>query len=163
MFFALEAVARGRHVTAVADGKPLTTTEAAELLGMSRTLLTRLCNEGSIPSYTVGTSLRIDADTVMTILRERGRVKTEARHAVTTAEERRRARARERQASPESPGPDCSTKNGECRIACLAFVVRLGVTVSDELDAAQRRDLDSFDVRQRHQGRWCPMSEPTGQ
>jgi len=93
LFFALDAVARGKHVAAVADGKPLTTTEAAELLGMSRTLLTRMCNEGRIPSYTVGTSLRIDADTVLTILRERGRIKTEARHAVATADERRRDRA----------------------------------------------------------------------
>ena len=93
LFFALDAVARGKHVAAVADGKPLTTTEAAELLGMSRTLLTRMCNDGRIPSFTVGTSLRIDSDTVMTILRERGRIKTEARHAVATAEERRRDRA----------------------------------------------------------------------
>lgn len=93
LLFALDAVARGKQVAAVADGKPLTTTEAAELLGMSRTLLTRLCNEGRIPSYTVGTSLRIDSDTVMTILRERGRIKTEARHAVATADERRRERA----------------------------------------------------------------------
>ena len=93
LFFALDAVARGKHVTAVADGKPLTTTEAAELLGMSRTLLTRLCNEGRIPSFTVGTSLRVDAETVMTILRERGRIKTEAGHAVATAEDRRRDRA----------------------------------------------------------------------
>jgi excisionase family DNA binding protein len=93
LFFALDAVARGKHVTAVADGKPLTTTEAAELLGMSRTLLTRLCNEGRVPSHTVGTSLRIDAETVMTILRERGRVKDEARQAVATGDERRLARA----------------------------------------------------------------------
>ena len=93
LFFALDAVARGKHVATVADGKPLTTTEAAELLGMSRTLLTRLCKEGRVPSYTVGSSLRIDADTVMTILRERGRIKHDAREAVATADERRRARA----------------------------------------------------------------------
>lgn len=93
LFFALDAVARGKHVAAVADGKPLTTTEAADLLGMSRTLLTRLCKEGRVPSYTVGSSLRIDADTVMMILRERGRIMQDAREAVATADERRRARA----------------------------------------------------------------------
>lgn len=93
LFFALDAVARGKHVAVVAEGKPLTTTEAAELLGMSRTLLTRLCKEGRVPSYTVGSSLRVDADTVMTILRERGRIKHDAREAVATSDERRRARA----------------------------------------------------------------------
>ncbi len=39
LFFVLDSVACGKRVTAVADGKSLATTEAAELLGMSRTLL----------------------------------------------------------------------------------------------------------------------------
>ena len=34
LFFALDAVARGKHVATVADGKPLTTTEAAEPMRM---------------------------------------------------------------------------------------------------------------------------------
>lgn len=93
LFFALDAVVQGKQVAAVASGKPLTTTEAAELLGMSRTHLSRLCKEGRVPSFTVGNSLRIDSDTVMTILRERGRIRTEAREAVATAEDRRRERA----------------------------------------------------------------------
>lgn len=93
LLFALDAVARGEHVAAVASGKPLTTTEAAELLGMSRTHLARLCKQGRIPSFLVGNSTRIDSDTVMTILRERGRIRTEAREAVATAEDRRRERA----------------------------------------------------------------------
>lgn len=93
LLFALDAFARGEQVAAVASGKPLTTTEAAELLGMSRTHLTRLCKEGRVPSFTVGNSLRIDAETVMTILRERGRIRTEAREAAATAEDRRRERA----------------------------------------------------------------------
>lgn len=93
LLFALDAVARGEQVAAVASGKPLTTTEAAELLGMSRTHLTRLCKEGRVPSFTVGNSLRIDSETVMTILRERGRIRTEAREAAATAEDRRRERA----------------------------------------------------------------------
>lgn len=93
LLFALDAVARGEQVAAVASGKPLTTTEAAELLGMSRTHLTRLCKEGRVPSFEVGNSLRIDSETVMTILRERGRIRTEAREAAATAEDRRRERA----------------------------------------------------------------------
>jgi excisionase family DNA binding protein len=93
LFFALGAVARGQQVAAVASGKPLTTTEAADLLGMSRTHLTRLCKEGRVPSFVVGNSLRVDSETVMTILRERGRIRTEARAAAATAEGRRRERA----------------------------------------------------------------------
>lgn len=93
VLFALDSVARGQQVAAVASGKPLTTTEASELLGMSRTHLTRLCNEGRIPSFKVGTSLRIDADTVMTVLRERSRARAAAHEAASTSEERRRARA----------------------------------------------------------------------
>lgn len=91
--FALDAIAHGQKVAAVAQGKALTTTEAAELLGMSRSHLTRLCKEGRIPSYPVGTSLRVDADTVLTILRERTRMQEQAREAASTADARRRARA----------------------------------------------------------------------
>jgi hypothetical protein len=60
---------------------------------MSRTHLSRLCKEGRVPSFVVGNSLRIDSETVMTILRERGRIRTEARAAAATAEDRRRERA----------------------------------------------------------------------
>lgn len=91
--FAIDAYARGESVAAVATGKPLTSTEAAKLLGMSRTHLTRLCEEDRIESFTVGNALRIPADEVMRVLTERGRVKTEAREAAVTADDRRRARA----------------------------------------------------------------------
>jgi excisionase family DNA binding protein len=93
VLFALDSLAHGHQVAAVATGKPLTTSEAAELLGMSRTYLTRLCDEGRIPSYTVGTSRRIEAETVMTILRERSRARDEARAAASTRDERRPRRA----------------------------------------------------------------------
>lgn len=93
LLFALDALARGEQVAAVASGKPLTTTEAANLLGMSRTHLSRLCKEGRVPSFPVGNSLRIESETVMTILRERGHIRIEAREAAATAEDRRRARA----------------------------------------------------------------------
>lgn len=96
LLFAFDALSRGESVATVATGKPLTSTEAAKLLGMSRTHLTRLCDEGRIESFTVGNALRVPADEVLRILRERGRAKTQAREAVATADERRRARAAQR-------------------------------------------------------------------
>lgn len=93
LLFAIDAYARGESVAAVATGKALTSTEAAKLLGMSRTHLKRLCDEGRIASFAVGNALRIPGEEVMRILAERGRAKTQAREAVATADERRRARA----------------------------------------------------------------------
>ena len=93
LVFALTALVRGEQVTAVAKGKPLTTSEAADLLGMSRSHLSKLCKAGRVPSYLVGSATRIDSETVMHILRERGRVRSEAREAIESAEARRRARA----------------------------------------------------------------------
>lgn len=93
LLFALDAYSRGESVAAIAAGKPLTSTEAAKLLGMSRTHLTRLCDEGRLDSFTIGSALRIPADEVMRILAERGRVRAEGRGAAATADERRRARA----------------------------------------------------------------------
>lgn len=93
LLFAIDAYSRGESVAAVATGMPLTSSEAAKLLGMSRTHLTRLCEEGRIESFTVGNALRVPADEVMRILTERGRAKTQAREAAATADDRRRARA----------------------------------------------------------------------
>lgn len=93
LLFAVDAYSRGETVAAVAGGKPLTSSEAAKLLGMSRTHLARLCDEGRIESFQVGNALRVPADEVMRILTERGRAKTDARDAVATADQRRRARA----------------------------------------------------------------------
>ena len=93
LLFALDACAKGQVVATVAEGKPLTSTEAARLLGMSRTHLVRLCDEGRIESYKVGNALRISSDEVMRILTARGQAKTEAREAAATADQRRRARA----------------------------------------------------------------------
>lgn len=93
VLFALDSLAHGRQVAAVVTRKALTTSEAAELLGMSRTYLTRLCDEGRIPSYAVGASRRIEAETVITILRERSRARDEGRAAASTRDERRLRRA----------------------------------------------------------------------
>ena len=70
---------------AATDGSSFTVTEAAELLGMPLTLLSRLCDEGRIPSVAAGLTRRIDAATVQTILHERARIKTDARKAIGSA------------------------------------------------------------------------------
>ena len=92
--FALAAFARGEKVTTIVDGgKPLSSTEAAAALGMSRTHLSRLCEEGRIESFLVGSHLRVSAEEVARILTARGRAITDAREASATAEQRRRDRA----------------------------------------------------------------------
>jgi excisionase family DNA binding protein len=93
LLFAVDAYSRGESVAAVATGKPLTSNEAAKLLGMSRTHLTRLCDEGRIESFPVGNALRIPAEEVLRILTERGRATSQAREAAASADQRRRARA----------------------------------------------------------------------
>lgn len=92
LIFALDSLARGDQVTVISNSKPLTTTEAASVLGMSRTHLTRLCKEGRIPSFNVGNSIRIEAEVVMRILRDREQIRIEATKASETAEDRRRER-----------------------------------------------------------------------
>lgn len=97
VFMTLRALAHGNAVASVVSkGKPLTTTEAAEVLGMSRSYLMRLCDEGRIPNYRVGTARRIDADVVTEILAERTKARSEAVAAAETAEDRRLARAARR-------------------------------------------------------------------
>jgi len=64
LLFAIDAYSRGESVAAVATGKPLTSNEAAKLLGMSRTHLTRLCDEGRIESFPVGNALSVPAEEV---------------------------------------------------------------------------------------------------
>ena len=93
LLFALKALSRGKKVAAVAEGKPLTTTEAAELLGMSRTHLTQLCDDGRIASFAQGSQRRIPAEEIERILIERANARVEARSAASTAEERRLRRA----------------------------------------------------------------------
>lgn len=91
--FTLDAYARGETVFTVADTKPLTSSEAAKLLGVSRTHLSRLCAEGAVQSFTVGNALRISAAEVQRILSDRARAKSEARSAVESADQRRLERA----------------------------------------------------------------------
>jgi excisionase family DNA binding protein len=50
---------RGDSVFLMQGNRALTTQEAAELLGMSRTYLTKLVDSGAIPSFRVGSHRRI--------------------------------------------------------------------------------------------------------
>ena len=86
------ALSRGTAVAVLAQDKPLTSTEAAQALGMSRAHLTRLCNEGRIQSFTVGNALRISTQEVLRILRARGTATVAAREAASTVDQRRLAR-----------------------------------------------------------------------
>lgn len=89
----LQALAQGEAVYTINANKPLTSNEAAKALGMSRTLLTRLCEEGRIESFKVGNALRVHGEEVARILNERSHATIEGREAAASAESRRRDRA----------------------------------------------------------------------
>lgn len=93
LMFALYSLALGEVVAAVSTSKPLSSTEAAKALGMSRTHLTRMCDEGRIESFAVGSHLRVPGEEVVRILRERAAATIRSREAAATAEDRRRDRA----------------------------------------------------------------------
>jgi excisionase family DNA binding protein len=61
----LVELASGASVHVLADDAELTTQEAADLLGLSRTYLVRLINEGKIPARRVGTHRRLRAADVL--------------------------------------------------------------------------------------------------
>jgi excisionase family DNA binding protein len=65
MMQALEAIAIGQQVTIVVGDRDLTTTQAAEILGVSRQYLVRLLDDEVIPSYLVGSHRRLRVDDVM--------------------------------------------------------------------------------------------------
>ncbi len=93
LLFALYALARGDAVAAISTSKPLSSTEAAKALGMSRTHLTRMCDEGRIESFTVGSHLRVPGEEIVRILQERAAATIQSREAAATADDRRRERA----------------------------------------------------------------------
>ncbi len=93
LMFALHTLARGDVVAAISTNKPLSSTEAAKALGMSRTHLTRMCDEGRIESFVVGSHLRVPGEEIVRILRERAAAMIQSREAAATADDRRRQRA----------------------------------------------------------------------
>lgn len=67
----LDRLAAGEQVHLVSADAELTTREAAELLGISRTYLVRMVDEGHIPAYLVGTHRRLRARDVLAYRRAR--------------------------------------------------------------------------------------------
>lgn len=61
----LEELAAGTSVHLIADNAELTTSETGELLGISRTYVTRLVDEGKLPAHRVGTHRRLRAADVL--------------------------------------------------------------------------------------------------
>lgn len=62
----LTELAAGASVHVLADDAELTTQQAADLLGLSRTYLVRLVDQGTIPAHLVGTHRRLYAADVLT-------------------------------------------------------------------------------------------------
>ncbi|ACU34046.1 helix-turn-helix domain-containing protein [Actinosynnema mirum] len=67
----VHAVARGQAVTVTTMPEELTTTAAAQLLGISRPTLMRKVNAGEIPSRKVGAHTRLRTEDVLRERRER--------------------------------------------------------------------------------------------
>ena len=61
----LVELATGAAVHVLADDTELTTQQAADLLGISRTYLVRLVDQGKLPAHLVGTHRRLDAADVL--------------------------------------------------------------------------------------------------
>ena len=68
-------------------------TDAADILGMSCSFLTRMCEDGRVPSHAVGNTPCVAVSDVIVFQRERARLKVEARETRATAEHRRLVRA----------------------------------------------------------------------
>lgn len=67
----LDRLAAGEAVQLVSADAELTTREAAQLLGISRTYLVRLFDEGRIAAHMVGSHRRLKASDVLAYRRER--------------------------------------------------------------------------------------------
>jgi excisionase family DNA binding protein len=61
----LEELAAGTSVHLVSDDAELTTQQAGDLLGISRTYVSRLVDQGKIPAHRVGTHRRLRAADVL--------------------------------------------------------------------------------------------------
>lgn len=67
----LTRLAAGEHVQLVSVDAELTTRQAAQLLGISRTYLVRLVDEGHIPARLIGSHRRLRAGDVLAYRRTR--------------------------------------------------------------------------------------------
>ena len=67
----LSELATGSSVHVLADDHDLTTAEAGELLGLSRTFVVRLIDDGVIPAHFAGTHRRVRTSDVLAYARRR--------------------------------------------------------------------------------------------
>jgi excisionase family DNA binding protein len=81
----LVELASGAAVHVLADDAELTTQEAADLLGISRTYLVRLVDQGKLPAHLVGTHRRLRAADVLAYQARRN-TRLEAAAAITEAD-----------------------------------------------------------------------------
>ena len=71
MLEAVRQMSEGNLVTIVANGRDLTTQEAADLLNVSRPYLISLLEDGHIPFYNTGSHRRVALDDVLRFKQER--------------------------------------------------------------------------------------------
>lgn len=67
----LDVMARGGTITIGAMPEILTTSAAADILGVSRPTVIKMINEGSLPAHMVGTHRRLRSEDVTSALRAR--------------------------------------------------------------------------------------------
>jgi excisionase family DNA binding protein len=82
----LVELASGAAVHVLAEDAELTTQEAADLLGISRTYLVRLVDQGKLPAHLVGTHRRLRAADVLAYQARRN-ARLEAVAEITEADE----------------------------------------------------------------------------
>lgn len=88
----LRLVAEGRNATVLEDEEHLTSTQAAEVLCMSRPFLNRLLDEGRIPYHRNGRDRRIACGDVIAFKKERDELKRQRAEAARTYQARRNER-----------------------------------------------------------------------
>lgn len=82
----LRELARGGVVHVLVDGRDVTTQDAAEVLGLSRTFVVRLIDTGKLPAHLAGTHRRIRVADLMAYAEERSQ-RLEAVAAIADADE----------------------------------------------------------------------------
>jgi excisionase family DNA binding protein len=81
----LRELAAGARVLVVAEDAELTTQQAADLLGLSRTFVVRLIDDGKLPAHMAGTHRRIRAVDAVAYARRRA-ARLAAVDAITDAD-----------------------------------------------------------------------------
>jgi excisionase family DNA binding protein len=89
MIYMLRVIARGGSAAILDTTKDLTSTQAAELVGVSRPFLNKLLDEGRIPFLFTGWDRRIAASDVVAYIRLREDLKVKRVEAAATYENRR--------------------------------------------------------------------------